>query len=159
MTAPFPRQALAHVGPRAKRASVKLSKAHEAYSYSSNTASTIARQIAFAGIGVVWVFNLRAPHAAIAIPQPLRVVVLLLVVCLALDLLQYAYGSLVWAVFARILERRHANWPDEDPQMDASPSLNWPSLTCFWGKLVVLVIAYIYLAAFIASKLHASSPV
>jgi len=159
MTVSFQRQAPAHADPQAKRASVKLSKAQESYSYFSSTASTIARQIAFAGIGVVWVFNLPAPHTAIAIPQPLRVVVLLLVVCLALDLLQYAYGSLVWAVFARILERGHANRSDEDPEMDASPYLNWPSLACFWVKLVVLVIAYICLAAFIASKLHASTPV
>lgn len=138
---------------------MKLSKAQESYSYASGTASTIARQIAFAGIGVVWVFNLSATHTEIAIPQQLRVVVFLLVVCLALDLLQYVFASLVWSIFARVLELRHASHTGGDPEMAASPYLNWPSLACFWGKLAVLVVAYIYLATFIASRLYVSPAV
>lgn len=156
MTPWFRRQALVLAGLRTKKANVKLSKAQQSYSDASGTASTIARQIAFAGVGVVWVFNLPATHAAIVIPQQLKVVVLLLVACLALDLLQYMFASLIWSVFARILELRHAHQAGGDPEMEASPYLNWPSLGCFWGKLVVLFVAYIYLAMFIASRLYVS---
>lgn len=132
---------------------MKLSKAQDAYRDNSGTASTIARQIAFAGIGVVWVFNLPTSHAQIAIPQELRFVVLLLVVCLALDLLQYVFASFIWGIFARILECRPQSRPVDDPEMDAPPYLNWPALVFFWGKLAALITAYIILAIFIVSRL------
>jgi len=132
---------------------VKLSQARESYYFNSGTASSVARQAAFAGIAVIWVFNLPTKQTAIAIPQQLQVVALLLVVCLVLDLLQYVTSSIVWAVFSRILERKHPHRLSENPEMNAPPYLNWPGLACFWGKLLILIIAYIHLATFLLAKL------
>lgn len=132
---------------------MKLSQARESYYSSSGTASAVARQAAFAGIAVIWIFNTPTKHVTIAIPSQLQLVTLLLVICLALDLLQYVFASIVWGAFSRILERRYPHRLSEDPEMDASPFLNWPCLGCFWGKLLVLVTAYVCLATFIVTKL------
>lgn len=155
----FQQQALVRAVQPLKKVNVRLSKAQDSYAYFSGTASTIARQIAFAGIGVVWIFNISSTHATIAIPQQLKFVLLLLVVCLALDLLQYVIASVTWSVFARVLERRYPHRSTNDPEMDASPYLNWPALVCFWAKLAMLVFAYIYLAVFIASRLQVQTAV
>lgn len=132
---------------------MKLSQARESYYFNSGTASSVARQAAFAGIAIIWVFNLPTKQTVIAIPQQLQAVALLLVFCLALDLLQYVTSSIVWAVFSRILERKYPHRLSEDPEMDAPPYLNWPCLVCFWGKLLTLIIAYVRLAAFLLAEL------
>lgn len=136
-----------------------VSEARDAYYDCSGNASSIARKAAYAGIAVVWVFSVPAGHAALAINPQLRLVALLLVLCLALDLLQYVFGSLIWGAFARLLEHRAHKQGSASASMDASPYLNWPSLVCFWGKLLALVVAYICLARFIAATLTASSTV
>jgi hypothetical protein len=138
---------------------MELSEARRGYYEQSGTASSVARKAAYAGIAVVWVFNIPANHALLAIPSQLRLVAFLLVVCLALDLLQYVFASLVWGAFARILERRAHKQSAVTASMDAPFYLNWPSLVCFWGKLLVLVVAYIFLARFIAASLMVASSV
>lgn len=137
---------------------MRLSQARESYYSSSSTASAVARQAAFAGIAVIWIFNTPAKKAIIAIPPPLQMVALLLVICLALDLLQYVFASIVWGAFSRILERRQSHRLSEDPEMSASPYLNWPCLACFWGKLLFLVAAYVCLATFIITKISVPVP-
>ncbi|HET8554584.1 MAG TPA: hypothetical protein VFL78_07135 [Rhodanobacteraceae bacterium] len=132
---------------------MKLSKAQENYSYASGTASSICRQLAFAGIAIVWVFNLPTSESPVHVPQQLQVVILLLVVCLVLDLLQYVVASLIWSYFARRIELEFPNDHADDPDMAAPAILNWPALVCFWSKIVVLLVAYIFLAVFVGGKL------
>ena len=60
-------------------------------------AGTICRQLAFAGIAVVWLFKL-GNDAAAAIPTDLVVPLALLVVSLALDLFENAVGVLIWGI-------------------------------------------------------------
>jgi hypothetical protein len=132
---------------------VKLSQARESYHFNSGTASSVARQAAFAGIAIIWVFNSPTKQLVVAIPQQLQAVALLLVICLALDLLQYVVSSIIWSVFSRILELKYPHRLSEDPEMDAPPYLNWPCLACFWGKLFVLMAAYIRLAMFLLANL------
>ena len=104
---------------------------------------------------MIWIFNTPTKHVTIAIPSQLQLVALLLVICLVLDLLQYVFAAIVWGVFSRILERKYPHRLSEDPEMDASPFLNWPCLGCFWGKLLVLVAAYAYLTTFIITRIAA----
>ena len=132
---------------------MKLSKAQETYYAQSGTASTVARQIAFAGIAVVWLFNTPVEAKRISLPEELIFVVLLLVSALALDLLQYVLASLIWSVFARRIEHRMSHRLRDDPEFPASPYLNWPALACFWAKLSVVVIAYIFLARFLFKQM------
>ena len=153
----YPQAALGHGALPAKSASMELSDARAAYYEQSGTASSVARKAAYAGIAVVWVFNVPANHALHTVQPKLLLIALLLVVCLALDLLQYVLASLVWGAFARILERRsHAAGVTH---MEAPFFLNWPCLVCFWGKLLVLIAAYICLARFIAVSLVVATSV
>ena len=134
---------------------MKLTDARSAYYEHSGAASSIARKAAYAGIAVVWVFNAPSGNSLVAVPSQLRVVALLLVICLALDLLQYICATIIWGRFAHILERRMHRSNSTCDEMDAPTYLNWPSLLCFWGKLMALLVSYVYLATFIATGLSA----
>lgn len=138
---------------------MELSEARSAYYGHSGTASAVARKAAYAGIAVVWVFNIPNGHVLLVIPFQLRVVALLLVTCLALDLFQYLFASLIWGAFTRLLERKAHRLGVAAATMDAPPWLNWPSVVCFWGKLLALVAAYVWLAHYIAGGLVAAPPV
>ena len=129
---------------------MKLSEAREAYYSYSGNASTVARQLAFAGIAVVWLFNTKVAGQPIALPHPLLQVAFLLVVTLAFDLLQYVSASLIWGAFARRHEKQiEPHRRNDDPDVDAPAYLNWPAIACFWLKLASLLIAYGWLATYL----------
>ena len=128
---------------------MKLSVARDCYYGRSGDASSVARQIAFAGIAVIWVFNRATPERPVGLPEELVHVAFLLVLALALDLLQYVVGSAIWGIFARIHESRLRHRIKEDPDEDASPYLNWPAIGLFWSKLFVLFWGYGELLAYL----------
>ena len=67
------------------------------YTYSGK-ASDLTRQLAFAGIAVIWLFK-KEPVQGLTIPHELIFPGLLIVTCLAFDLAQYGLGSLLWYIF------------------------------------------------------------
>jgi hypothetical protein len=129
---------------------VKLAAAQEAHYSHSGTASSIARQSAFAGIAIVWLFNGSGEGSPpISLPPVLLLATLLLVLTLVLDLMQYVIATLVWSWFARRIETVQKHQPPEKQELPASPYLNWPSIGCFWGKVATLFAAYTMLALFL----------
>ncbi|MCE3003985.1 MAG: hypothetical protein LW860_14990, partial [Xanthomonadaceae bacterium] len=84
---------------------MKLSAARETYYSHSGNASTAARQIAFAGIAVVWIFNQPNAGRPIELPELLMSALLLLCTSLALDLMQYSLSAAVWGYYSRSKER------------------------------------------------------
>jgi hypothetical protein len=124
---------------------VKLSDARKAYYDLSGTGSTVARQLAFAGIALVWVF--RAPgEDTVVLPAALWLPTIFLVSGLALDMLHYLCSAAVWGAFHRINEKR---FPDEpDREVEAPHWLNWPALVAFWGKASSIALAYLLLLRF-----------
>lgn len=122
---------------------MKLSEARDAYYSHSASASTVARQLGFAGIALVWVFQQPADQLVV-LPAALRAPTILLILGLGLDLLQYAISALLWGAFARHHERRKSS------AAQAPPWINWPALFCFWGKLGSVVCAYTLLLTFVA---------
>ncbi len=132
---------------------MKLSEARNAYYTHTGNASSVARQIAFAGIAVIWLFNTPAGDKPINLPSELVFVALLLVISMSLDLLQYVSASLVWGLFSRNQEIKNKHKLKSDPYCPANPLLNWPSLICFWLKIVFLIASYIYLGKFMLTKL------
>ena len=83
---------------------MKLSAARDCYYSHTGNASAAARQIAFAGIAVVWVFNQPQSNKLIYLPDELITVLLLLCITLAFDLLQYTFSSAVWGIYSRFKE-------------------------------------------------------
>jgi len=65
------------------------------YSYTGK-ASDISRQLAFAGIAIIWIFKKDLPGAGLTVPRELIVPGLLIVLALGFDLLQYCLGTVIW---------------------------------------------------------------
>ena len=111
----------------------------------SKKASDIARQLSFAGIALIWVF--KSTHGAeLIIPRQLLWPSALFIVALALYLLQAVYATFVWGSFARYHENRHIGANDE---LDAPAWFNWPTLACFWGKVLAVIVAYGFTLSFV----------
>ena len=123
---------------------MRLAQYRETYRELSGEASKLARQLGFAGIAVIWIFRNESPTKLI--PASLVGPALLIVVGLAFDLLQYVWAAAVWGGYQRVLER--CGTP-EDKDLDAPAWFNWPTLAFFWGKLILIVIAYALLIGFL----------
>lgn len=128
---------------------MKLSEARDCYYSHSGSASAAARQIAFAGIAVVWVFNQPQSGYPIGLPQPLVAVLLLLCTTLAFDLLQYALSTAVWGFYSRLKEKQLKHHFHSNPDIEPPRELNWPGIGMFWLKLAALILAYGFLANFL----------
>lgn len=118
----------------------------DAYQELSGTASEVSRKLGFAAIAVIWIFKADLPQKTYALPPELFMAGFLVVCSLGLDLFQYFFGSLIFSWFCRKKENENVA---DDVEFDAPRWFNWPSLTCFWIKLVVMIGAYIYLLSFL----------
>src|SRR3546814_12767094 len=93
---------------------MRLSAARNCYYSHSGNASAAARQIAFAGIAVVWVFNKPLADRTLNLPEQLAGVLLLLCIDLALDLLQYTLSTETWGIGSWRKEKKLKHkFPDE----------------------------------------------
>jgi hypothetical protein len=125
---------------------MKLQDVRSTYYELSGKTSDLVRQLGFAGIALIWLFKTDIAGQP-RIPGALVVPGLLIVVALTLDLLQYVAGTLIWGMYNRQKERAGSS-PEEE--FTAHPALNWPTLVCFWGKVVLMSIAYALLILFLA---------
>src|SRR5688500_15770819 len=76
-----------------------LEKYLQATYFYSGEASKINRQLAFAGIAIIWIFySSKNPEL---IPRGMQLPLLLLVIGLAVDLLQYVMGYILLKIFHR----------------------------------------------------------
>lgn len=136
---------------------MKLSAARECYYSHSGNASTVARQIAFAGIAVVWVFNRPLVDRTINLPGDLIGALLLLCVALALDLMQYIFSTATWGIWSRLKEKEFKHKFHDDPSVEPPAFLNWPGIAMFCSKLTILLWAYAQLGLYLVAALEASS--
>lgn len=133
---------------------MKLATAREAYYTFTGKASDLVRQLAFAGIAVVWLY--RAARGDVGtIPPNLRAPLILCVLALLFDLLQYVSSALAWGAYARSQETRGV---DEETEFDAPAWLNWPGNTFYAAKVLTLAAAYALLLRFLARELFQDAP-
>jgi len=125
---------------------MKLKDARDNYYFHSGKTSELVRQLGLAGIAVIWLFKFEVQGAP-KIPESLFWPLLLIVVGLACDLLQYLVATIVWAVFHRCKERAGVR---SDDDFLAPKQINWPALVFFYLKVASLVAAYILLLLFLA---------
>jgi hypothetical protein len=119
---------------------MKLSGFKADYQWFSAKASDVARQLALSGFAVIWVFKVDGPNGA-RVPVSLLGAALLLAVALGLDLIQYLISTVVWGRFHRYHELRLKKVSD-DPDLLASPRLNWPANSAFALKQITLIWAW-----------------
>ncbi|MHA1975098.1 MAG: hypothetical protein ACTSW1_19085 [Candidatus Hodarchaeales archaeon] len=124
---------------------MKLKEYKKDYQEFSGKLSDNARKLAFAGIAIIWIFK-QEKEGDLVLPDLLKLAMLMFVITLSFDLLQYIYQTLVWGIFHRYHEKMNK---DEDYKLTASKYFNWPAISFFWLKVVVLVIGYAILLKFL----------
>ena len=126
-----------------------LADVQRTYEAASAKASDIARQLAFAGVAIVWLFSgATGTVDQLRVTGRLLVAGLFLVSALALDLLHAVYRAAAWGIYGRILERR-----GRSRGVDAPAWINWPSIGLFGGKILAVAVAYILIGIYLGGKL------
>jgi hypothetical protein len=125
---------------------MKLSEDRKDYYNLSSKASDVARQLAFAGIAIIWIFKINNNPIPF-IPQPLLIPVAFLACALAFDLFQYIIATFIWGNFQW---RKEKNKKDKaaDPDLEAPRWLNYPILFFFSLKFLFVAVAYYFIIKF-----------
>jgi hypothetical protein len=117
---------------------MKLDDYKNDFYYFTGKLSDLSRQLAFAGLAVVWIFKYTSETNQIQIDRGLVLPAILLIASLTTDLLQYIYQSACWSIFFHYHEKRKA--PNEE---FLAPSwMNYFSWIAFVLKVIFLIIAY-----------------
>lgn len=117
---------------------MKLSEYKEDYYTFTGKLSDINRQIAFAGIAIIWIFKKTTSIEMLIDPQ-LVLPAVLIIAALAVDILQYIYQSITWAIFYTYYKRKGKL---EDEVINSPESLNYASWGLFILKVLLVIIAY-----------------
>jgi hypothetical protein len=133
---------------------MKLSEYKKHYYEFSGKASDVSRQLAFAGIAVVWIFRLNTTTPQI--PKELILPLALLISFLFFDLLQYLCATFIWGYFQWSQERNLQEGiesPDmikiDETELDAPGWYKIPQLVLFILKIISIFLGYIFLGFFV----------
>lgn len=110
----------------------------------------MARQLAFAGIAVIWIFT-NNDDSGVSLPSSLLWPALLFVSALASDFLQYISLSIVWFLFTRHKEKQLG--ADFEGAFSWSSKLNYPGYAFFWLKCALVLIGYVLLGWYIYEQI------
>ena len=121
---------------------MKLSEIRKAYEELSGKLSDIVRQLAFAGIGIIWIFRINGTNNSILIPKELSIPLIFLIITFVLDILQYLISTIIWYFFY-CKERKDGKKEDEEVQ--EKEVWNIPSWIIIFLKTITLMVAYIFL--------------
>lgn len=112
-------------------------------------ASTVGRQLAYAGIATVWL--LRNDAAPRPLGNILLLALLFLSAALLSDFLQYVHCSRIWKRFYNEQFDLHGS---DDARVDIPPRLTAPMYKFFWLKIGMLLAGYLFLIIGAALKLR-----
>lgn len=131
-----------------------LNDASAAYKAYSAKASDISRQLNLAGIAIIWIFRIGDKAGGVPFSEMLLLLLGGFALALALDLLQYIYGSIAWASFHRYkeLKLRREGLPTTTEFL-APRWINWPSNVFFYSKILLTIVTYCFLLRHIAHAL------
>jgi hypothetical protein len=116
-----------------------LEKTYENANYFSEKASEVCRQLAAAGLAVLWIFKPETTSSESFVRQIVPSAALLILV-LILDATHYIYGSRIWTAAARAGRT--------GVRKGALKPLEW----LFWLKLATLTAAYIAVLVFVVRR-------
>lgn len=125
---------------------MKLKDARDNYYFYSGKTSDLVRQLGLAGIAVIWMFK-NEVHGVPKIPEALSLPLILIVLGLAFDLLQYAVATSIWGIFQR---QKEVSGIAEDAEFLSPKQFNWPGIVFFVLKVVSIIAAYVYLLRHLA---------
>lgn len=128
---------------------LKLSEIRQAYEELSTSASNVCRQLCFAGIGIIWIYN--KEESSVSLPDELQCPLFLLVLSLSIDILQYVIQTIFWYVIYCF--NRKPNQLEDDIEISENEFLNILPWLFWLSKIVVMIIAYYLLANYILEKI------
>jgi|SRR5262249_44182943 len=114
----------------------------------SGKASDVSRQLSFAAIAVIWLFKTDMPAGHPTIPHDLILPGILIIAALAVDLFQYITGTVTWRLYYRHLEKKEIAQVEQH-----SKWLERPILGLFAIKIVLVIVAYIFILLFLVRVL------
>lgn len=121
---------------------MKLADLRENYNYFSCSVSNVVRQISLGGIAVIWMFAVNGNNGEYFLDGNLFFPLGLFVCALAFDLFQYAYGAAIWGWLHRTYEVKGI---EEGEDIPICPKVNWPTITFFWSKIAIAIVAAVSL--------------
>jgi hypothetical protein len=120
---------------------MKIGDVERAKDLFTGKASDVVRQLAFAGIAVIWL--VRADKSAHPIPVHLVPALTLFSVALACDLFQYTISSVIWSVYYR---RKLGENLADGTDFPVPVWLPFPGWCFFILKVGVTLVAWVWLA-------------
>jgi hypothetical protein len=123
---------------------MKLQGYRETFYAYSGKVSDICRQLALAGIAIIWIFK-RDIGGIYSVPKGLLLPMLLIACGLLADLAQYLIGSATWFAIYRLAEYRSVS---EDTELRHASYLEIPIHIFFWAKAICLLAAYAFIARY-----------
>lgn len=126
---------------------MKLCEYKKDYQWFSGKTSDVVRQLAFAGIAIIWIFKQDGKPLP-AIPRELLWPTIFLALSLAADLLQYVSATIIWGSFHCYHEKKNSG----DRDIKASTKLNWPTNILFYTKIFFVVFAYALMILYIFER-------
>lgn len=137
---------------------MNVDSAWKCYEDFTGKLSELTRQLAFAGIAVIWIFKDGGAVSANGTPPSLmpRDLVLAMcafVACLTLDYLHYLLASVVWRLYAR---HREVEFEEAEAPIDTDFShpnwISWPYTPFFWLKIAALGVGQFVLFSYLAHR-------
>lgn len=119
-----------------------LKEIREAYEELSGKASEICRQLGFAGIGIIWIFN--TSTAGIDIPDIFNIPLFLICLSLGLDLAGYVLGTIIW--YLVYLFNHNKTDSDETTNVKDPELINIVNWWIWVMKIGFMVWSYVLLA-------------
>lgn len=119
---------------------MKLSEYDKDYYAFSAKAGDVARQLAFAGIAVIWLFKIDASNAT-SLPKQLWWPAAAFICSLTADILHYLIQTMIWGRFAYVQRTKHGK-TDDDVIPDPPSWYLWPANLLFYVKTVSVVTGF-----------------
>jgi hypothetical protein len=113
------------------------------------------RTLALSAIGLIWLFKHDVAGGGYQMPFNLFGPLRLIVIAMAFDFIQYVYRSIAWHIVFRNAERKldKGEIKEEDNNLYVPGWVNFMAYGLFYGKVVVLIIAYVELFCFLYSSI------
>lgn len=124
---------------------MRLQESREIYAALTQKASEVSRQLAFAGIGIVWVFK-GSNTSSVMIPKDLAWPAIAAILALFFDFLHYFLSSALCGTYHRRKVRQFAL--NEEKDFYPPRIVILPGELFFWCKLIATGAAYVGLGLY-----------
>lgn len=128
----------------------------DAYQELTGKASDVARQLAFAGIGVIWIFRISGDSVVSTLPEALLPPTVCFVLALTLDLLQYATSAVTYGLFSWRLELRVQR--NEVVRDDHPAWFNRVPIAFWVVKVLLVIVGYGFLLSYLWNLVFLPAP-